>query len=96
MACCQWTLQVSMPARAAWGSWMREGPTLRLTVEVCVLLCRPTTGPHPLYPRAVMGNHSTTRSVAIEADGPLHFSPQAPYEPLTHTTFRNRLLEYHG
>ena len=49
----------------------------------------------PTHPRSVVGKHADKR-IVIEVDGPVHFEPRPPFRPLTHTVFRNRLLEYHG
>jgi len=34
--------------------------------------------------------------VAVEVDGPLHFSANVPYTPLGHTLLRNRLMRARG
>ncbi len=34
--------------------------------------------------------------VAVEVDGPLHFTALPPYTPLGHTALRNRLLQQRG
>ena len=43
---------------------------------------------------AVRGSDNT--KLAIEVDGPHHFSANPPFRPLASTDMRNRLLAKHG